>query len=170
MANVNREAAYAQAAAEEKAFSKSEKNFKKGNDERRYNTKKYDKKPKYKIQIANIGEGILFDSKSKNLDMSSASSTLTGCSFDTLSIPVKMAATLVGKTGNFLVDVGYINKFELGMEGEYFDITIKDAFVEAYEKVGGTPALYIKTIVDKDGNAVRFTDFELRFEVKLNNN
>lgn len=159
--NKNREAYYKQAELEEKALAGT--NPKKGYDKEKKSFNRPEKK-RLCLTFNNVGEGINFNYQSKtkgDFDTSSAMAMLSECPFNILSIPVKVQASLVGKNGNFLVDVGYISRYDVKLDGESISVNIKEQYVDTFEALGGNLKLNIKTLVDRDLYPTKFIEWEI---------
>lgn len=128
--------------------------------------KKHTAKPKrqrYKTAI----KSITFDyhSSSRNeFDASSALNLLSIASFDVLSIPVTMNASLCGKEYNKPINIGYINGYETTLEGEFFYVTINEEYIDTVKKLEEASGLFmnIRILVDRDNVATKLLTFEIK--------
>lgn len=129
--------------------------------------KKHNAKPKrqrYKTAI----KSIKFDyhSSSRNeFDASSALNLLSIASFDVLSIPVTMNASLCGKEYSKPINIGYINGYETTLEGEFFYVTINEEYIDTVKKLEESSSglfMNIRILVDRDNVATKLLTFEIK--------
>lgn len=121
------------------------------------------KRQRYKTQIKSIAFD--YHSNSRNeFDASSALNLLSIASFDVLSIPVTMNASLCGKDFSKPINVGYINGYETTLEGEIFNVTINEEYIDAVKKIEEASGLFMKIrlLVDRDNVATKMLSFELK--------
>jgi len=130
---------------------------------KKYNTAK-PKRHHYKTAI----KSIKFDYHSSNsrteFDASSAFNLLSIASFDVLSIPVTMNASLCGKEYNKPINIGYIKGYETTLEGEFFYVTINEDYIETVKKLEEASGLFmnIRILVDRNNAATKLLTFEIK--------
>jgi hypothetical protein len=125
------------------------------------------KRQHYKTAI----KSIKFDYHSNGrteFDASSAFNLLSIASFDVLSIPVTMNASLCGKEYNKPINIGYINGYETTLEGEFFYVTINEEYIETVKKLEVDSGLFmnIRILVDRNNAATKLLTFEIKPIVK----
>lgn len=121
------------------------------------------KRQRYKTAVKSIKFDYHSNSKSE-FDASSALTLLSVASFDVLSIPVTMNATLCGKEYNKPVTVGYINGYETTLEDEVFYVTINEEFIDTVKKLEEASGLFmnIRILVDRNNVATKLLTFEIK--------
>lgn len=123
----------------------------------------FKKKNRYKTDI----KSVRFEWKSKNraeFDYAAAMELLVRASFDILSIPVMMNASLLGKTFDKPIIIGYINSCVSTLDGEYFNITVNEDYIDSVKALeeAGDLEMCIKTLVDKDCVPTKLINFEVK--------